>query len=78
MLEGLAKLRAGVLKQNSAQLYGQLEESGKLAKHCTEAAKHVRDAVPRANQLGLNEALTQSEAGKQFIYGIIESFPPNP
>lgn len=72
MLQGFAKLRAEVLKENAPKLYRQLKASGQLEKHCNGAARQVVNSVMAAKAKGLNLAVAQSDAERQFIYEIPE------
>ena len=76
MLQGLAKLRAKVLKENAPELYRQLKTSGELEKHCNQAAQSVRNTVHQAKAKGLNMAVAQNDAERAFIYEITESPTP--
>jgi hypothetical protein len=72
MLQGFAKIRAQVLKENAPKLYRQLKASGQLEKHCNQAAQQVVNSVMAAKEKGLNIAIVQSDAERQFIYEIEE------
>ena len=74
MLTGFARLRAEVLKENAPTLYRQLKASGQLEKHCNQAADSVVRAVHQAKEKGLNMAVAQSDAKRQFTYEVPE--PP--
>lgn len=72
MLYGFAKIRAQVLKENAPKLYRQLKASGRLENHCNGAARQVVNSVMLAKEKGLNIAIAQSDAERQFLYEIIE------
>jgi hypothetical protein len=72
MLQGFAKIRAEVLKENAPKLYRQLKASGQLEKHCNAAAQQVVNSVLSAKAKGLNLAVAQSDAERQFLYEIPE------
>ena len=68
MLTGFARLRADVLRDNAPKLYRQLKASGELERHCSQVAEQVRNSVMQAKAKGLNMAVAQSDAERQFIY----------
>lgn len=76
MLQGLAKIRAQVLKDNAPKLYRQLKASGQLENHCNRAAEQVRNSVMAAKEKGLNMAVAQSDAERQFLYEVPEDDRP--
>jgi|GEM_PF-2676785 hypothetical protein len=72
MLQGFAKIRAEVLRDNAPKLYRQLKASGQLEKHCNAAAQQVVNSIQAAKEKGLNIAIVQSDAERQFLYEIPE------
>lgn len=72
MLQGFAKIRAEVLRENAPKLYRQLKASGQLEKHCNAAAQQVVNSIQAAKEKGLNIAIVQSDAERQFLYEIPE------